>query len=52
MIHATETDVCVLAIVTANILSECKIWLAFGYGSSFQYISTNYIATHMNEQSS
>ena len=30
MVHATDTDVLVIAIITARLLEGCKIWLAFG----------------------
>ena len=29
MVRATDTDVLVLAIATANVLEVCEIWLAF-----------------------
>ena len=44
MIHATDTDVLVLAIATATVLQGCEIWLAFGHGSKFWYIAVHTIA--------
>ena len=47
MIHATETDVLVLAIVTALKMDDCEIWLAFGHGPHFRYIVAHTIAIEM-----
>ena len=41
-IHATDTDVLVLAI--ASKLSTIELWLAFGHGNHFCYISAHDIA--------
>ena len=41
MIHGTETDVLVLAIVTALKMDDCEIWLAFGHGPHFRYIAAH-----------
>ena len=47
MIHATDTDVLVLAIVTALKIDDCEIWLAFGHGPYFRYIAAHTIAIEM-----
>ena len=39
-----EVHVLLLAIATASILPGCELWLAFGHGSNFRYISAHGIA--------
>jgi len=41
MVHASDTDVLVLAIATARMLKESEIWLAFGRTKNFQYIAAH-----------
>ena len=36
MIHATDTDVVVLAIAVSNVLQDCEIWVAFGHGAKLR----------------
>ena len=36
MIHATDTDVVVLAIAVSSVLHGCEIWVAFGHGSTIR----------------
>jgi len=38
MIHATDTDVVVLAIAVSSVLKDCEIWVAFGHGSKLRYV--------------
>ena len=46
MLHATDTNVLVLAIVTASVLEAgCEIWLAFSHNKNFRYIAALTIAT-------
>jgi len=46
MLHATDTNVLVLAIVTASVLEAgCEIWLALGHNKNFRYIAAHTIAT-------
>ena len=52
MIHATDTDVLVLAIATASSLNDCEIWLAFGHGKNFRYIAVHDIAAHLGGERS
>ena len=47
MILASDIEVHVLAIATASILPGCELWLAFGHGSNFRYISAYGIANQL-----
>ena len=47
MVHATDTDVLVLAIATASVLEGCEIWLAFGHNKNFRYIAAHTIAAEL-----
>jgi len=47
MVHATDTDVLVLAIATARTLEGCEIWLAFGHSKNFRYIAAHMIAAEL-----
>ena len=47
MIHATDTDVVVLAISAASDLPETELWLAFGHGNNFRYIAAHGIANQL-----
>ena len=38
MIHATDTDVVVLAVAVPSFLQDCEIWVAFGHGSKLRFI--------------
>ena len=38
MIHATDTDVVVLAIAVSSVLKDCEIWVAFGHGSKIRCV--------------
>ena len=49
MVHATDTDVLVLAIATARALEGCEIWLAFGHSKNFRYIAANTIAAELGD---
>ncbi|XP_014677523.1 PREDICTED: uncharacterized protein LOC106817375 [Priapulus caudatus] len=44
MVHATDTDVLVLAIVATIQMRGCELWLAFGSGNTFRYIAAHTIA--------
>ena len=46
MIIATDTDVVVLAIFTASKLPDCKLFLEFGHGKDFRYISFMKLLLH------
>ena len=50
MIIATDTDVVVLAIFTAIKLPDCKLFLAFGHGKDFRYISCHEIASTLGAE--
>ena len=52
LIQATDTDIVVLAIRTAAILHECEIWVAFGHGKTFHYISAHSIAAALGTERS
>ena len=47
IIHATDTDVVVLAIAIASKMDDCTIWLAFGHGKNFRYIAAHTILTNI-----
>ena len=47
MLHATDTDVLVLAIVTVMRMEDCELWLAFGHGANFRYIASHVIASEI-----
>ena len=49
MIHATDTDVLVLAITAASGFPGCEVWLAFGHGTKFWYIAVHDIASQLGE---
>jgi hypothetical protein len=48
MMHATDMDILLLAIVTAISKEDCEIWLAFGHGAHFWYIGTYAIASELD----
>ena len=50
MVHATDTDVLVLAIATVRVLDGCEICLAFGHGRNFRYITVHTIAPVLGTQ--
>ena len=37
VIHASDTDVLVIAILCATFLNECELWLAFGHANISVY---------------
>lgn len=52
MIHATDTDVVVLAIAVSSTLHGSEIWVAFGHGNKLRYIPCHTIATLLGSDSS
>ena len=44
MSQASDTDVVVISITTANILHGCKLWIAFSYCKTFRYVAVHSIA--------
>ncbi len=52
MVHATDTDVLLLAIATASMLEESEIWLAFGHAKSFRYIAAHSITAVLGDDRS
>ena len=50
LIQAKDTDVLVLAIFVASAYTQKEMWLAFGHGNSFRYISAHGIAQQLDEQ--
>jgi len=52
MIHATDTDVVVLAIAVSSTLHGSAIWVAFGHGNKLRYIPCHTIATLLGSDSS
>ena len=49
MIHATDTDVLILAITASSDLPGCEVWLAFGHGTKFWYIAVHDIASQLGD---
>ena len=33
MVHATDTDVVVIAVAVSSIFENCEVWIAFGHGT-------------------
>ena len=52
MIHATDTDVVVLAIAVSSVLQNCEIWVAFGHGSRLRHIPCHLIANELGDEAS
>ena len=52
IIHATDTDVVVLAIAMASVMNGCELYLAFGHGKTFRHIAAHAIATHIGPECS
>jgi hypothetical protein len=48
MVRATDTDVLVLAIVTAISIEDCEPWSGFGHGANFRYIGVHAIASDLS----
>ncbi len=51
MIRTVDTDVVVLAITFFHRLSVHELWIAFGVGKKYRYISVHDIALHLGEHS-
>ena len=47
-IRTVDTDVVVLAVASFNSINPDEVWIAFGTGSSLQYIAVHQLATSMN----
>ena len=47
MIHATDTDVVVLAV--SSVLKDCEIWVAFGHGSKLHYVPCHLISAELGK---
>ncbi|KAJ8031729.1 hypothetical protein HOLleu_25019 [Holothuria leucospilota] len=52
IIHATDTDVVVLAIAMASKMNGCAMWLAFGHEKNFRHIAAHTISTHIGPERS
>ena len=52
MIHATDTDVIAISIVTSSALQHCELWVAFGRGTRRRYIPCHLIARQLGEEAS
>ena len=52
MIHATDTDVVVLAVAVSSALEDGEIWVAFGHGSTLRYIPCHLIAAELGSETS
>ena len=48
MMHATDTDVVVLAIAVSSVLQDCEMWVAFfGHCSKLRFIPCQLIAAKL-----
>ena len=47
MIHATDTDVVVLAIAVSSVLKDCEIWVAFGHGSKLCCVACQLVSAEL-----
>ena len=52
MIHATDTDVVVIAVAISSIFQNCEIWVAFGHGNKLRYIPCHLIASELGKDAS
>ena len=52
MIHTSDTDILVLAVSYVNALFFGSLWVAFGSGKNFCYISVHEIAAHSGPRKS
>ena len=52
MIHATDTDVVVIAIAMSSVLQHCEIWVAFGHGARVRHIPCHVIANELRGEAS
>ena len=52
MIHATDTDVVVIAIAVSSVLPNCEMWIAFGHGAKLRYIPCHTIASALGNEAS
>ena len=50
VIHATDTDVVVIAIAVSSLMGSCEVWLAFGHGNKFMHIAAHTIANHIGHE--
>jgi hypothetical protein len=47
MVHTTDTEILLLAIVAAISMGYSEVWLAFGHGVHFRYIGAYAIASEL-----
>ena len=52
MVHATDTDVVVIAVAVSRIFQNCEVWGAFGYGNKLRYIPCHLIANALGTDAS
>jgi hypothetical protein len=52
IIHATDTDVVILAVAVSSTLDNSQIWVAFGHGAKLRYIPCHLIASQLGAESS
>ena len=52
IIHATDTDVIVLATAVSSTLDNCQLWVVFGHGAKRRYIPYHLIASQLIAESS
>jgi hypothetical protein len=52
MVHATDTDVVVIAMALSIQLTSCELWIAFGHGDKFRFIAVHAIAASLGPEMS
>ena len=52
MVHATDTDVVVIAVAVSRIFQNCEVWVAFGHGNKLRYIPCHLIANALGTDAS
>ena len=52
MIHASDTDVVVIAIAASRSMPNCELWVAFGHGATLRYIPCHMIAASLGDEAS
>jgi hypothetical protein len=50
VVHATDTDVVVIAVSVSIQLPGCQLWVAFGHGDKFRFIATHSIAASLGPE--
>ena len=52
MVHATDTDVVVVAVSVSSIFQTCEVWIAFAHCNKLRYITCHIIANELGTDAS